>query len=452
MSKISIIVHGGAWNIPNHLVEANKKACLTAVSLGWGILTAGGSALDAVERAIRVLEDAPSTGAGKGASLNKDGEIELDAAIMEGKKLAVGGVAAVKNIRNPISLARKVMEETPHVLLAGEGALKFARTIHFPECDPKELLTEGEFLAWKNKEKVENSFIKKSLDTVGCVALDEAGNVAVGNSTGGVRMKLPGRVGDSPLVGCGIYGDNDVGGVACTGWGENIAKVVLAKTTIELMRVYSPNLATQKAIKILKEKVDGIGGVIAIRKDGRVSYDFNTPRMAFGYRTKGMEEAFIGIEPEDKLPYEFKYRKGVGAVVISKEGKFLICQRREEPNHWQFPQGGIDDGEPPIVTLKRELKEEVGTSQFRPILRLPHKTRYLWNGEKRMSDRYDGQEHIWFLTTFWGEESDLQATEEFTAFRWVEFDQILNETHELRRETYSKVIEMLLEIKNILNF
>jgi beta-aspartyl-peptidase (threonine type) len=449
MEKYSIIVHGGAWKIPDEIVEDNKKACSLAIEAGWEVLERGGLAVDAVEAAVRVLEDAPSTGAGHGASLNKDGKIELDAGIMDGKTLKAGAVGAIQRIANPISVARKVMEETDHILLVGDGALKFARYFKFAECKPAQLITESEYNAWKQGgNPIENSFVKSAMDTVGCVAYDKGGNIAVGNSTGGVRNKLPGRIGDSPLIGCGIYADNRVGGVACTGWGEKIIRVALAKTTIQLMRQYPLSEAVQRAILILKNNVKGLGGLIAIDTTGKVSYDFNTPRMAFGYRSSDMKTPIVGIEAGDKLAYQNKYRNAVGAIILNADDKVLICQRRDDPDHWQFPQGGIDDREEPLDAFYRELREEIGTDNVKPILRLPERTSYIWLPEKRAKETcYDGQSHIWILCRFLGDESDLKHTEEFTAFRWIDFDELLDVTSEMRRNTYSKILEMLSEIR-----
>ena len=154
----------------------------------------------------------------------------------------------------------------------------------------------------------------------------------------------------------------------------------------------------------------------------------------------------------DKQSSNYKYRQGVGAIVINSEGKILICQRRDEQNHWQFPQGGIDEGEQPIQTLMRELTEEIGTDKILPLLSLPYKTRYIWNQKERENRKYDGQEHTWYLVKFLGDDTDLKSTKEFTDFRWINFDKILNETDEIRHQTYKKLIDMLSKIKDNLNF
>ena len=195
-NRPAIIVHGGAGRIRDEELPQRLEGCKQAALAGWEILKQGGSALDAAEAAVVVLEDNPLFNAGTGSTLNSLGKVEMDAAIMEGNTLSAGAVAAVQGIKNPIKLARRVMEDGRHVLLVCEGALLFARQIAFPECSPDMLIVEAERKRWEEKH-----------GTVGCVALDRAGKVAVATSTGGIFNKLPGRVGDSPLLGCGTYAD-----------------------------------------------------------------------------------------------------------------------------------------------------------------------------------------------------------------------------------------------------
>jgi L-asparaginase / beta-aspartyl-peptidase len=267
-NRPAIIVHGGAGRILDEELPPRLEGCKDAALAGWKILKQGGSALDAAEGAVVVLEDNPLFNAGTGSTLNSLGKVEMDAAIMEGSTLSAGAVAAVQRIKNPIKLARRVMEDGRHVLLACEGAQSFARQIGFPECAPELLIVETERKRWQEKH-----------GTVGCVALDEAGKVAVATSTGGIFNKLPGRVGDSPLLGCGTYAD-DLGGVSCTGHGEAIMRIVMAKSTLELLKGGAdPRAAANQAIVLLAKKTGSTGGLIVIDRQGRIGHAHNTLRM-----------------------------------------------------------------------------------------------------------------------------------------------------------------------------
>jgi beta-aspartyl-peptidase (threonine type) len=270
---------------------------------------------------VRVLEDAPIFDAGVGSVLNRDGDVELDAAIMDGPSLRSGAVAAVRRVRNPITLARRVLESQV-ILLVGPGAERFAESSGLPLCDPAELIVERERTRWQEllnqedfrsqdafgakqaegakgrKGEAENAdahaFTPSPLhplihpgDTVGCVALDRDGRLAAGTSTGGTANKLPGRVGDSPLIGAGLYADNLTGGCSTTGWGESIMKVLLAKTATDLIGAgHDPMAAARQAIDILARRVGGLGGCILLDSAGQIGFAFNTPRMAYAYRTE----------------------------------------------------------------------------------------------------------------------------------------------------------------------
>ncbi len=264
----AIIVHGGAGRIRDNDLRPRLDGCRAAALQGWKILRHGGAALDAVEAAVVVLEDDSLFNAGTGSTLSASGKVEMDAAIMDGHTLRVGSVAAVQRIKNPIRLARHVMEDGRHVMLVGEGALAFAREIGFPECDPEALIVPAERERWKEKH-----------GTVGCVAFDRNGKIAVATSTGGTFNKLSGRVGDSPLPGCGTYAD-DSGGVSCTGNGEAIMRLVMGKSAIELLKTGGdPQAAACQAITLLAERTGGTGGLIIIDGKGRVGYARNTERM-----------------------------------------------------------------------------------------------------------------------------------------------------------------------------
>lgn len=267
-AKPALIVHGGAGKIRDDSLPERLDGCKAAALAAWDILAQNGSALDAAEAAVMVLEDNPLFNAGTGSTLNQIGNVEMDAAIMDGDLLRVGAVAAVQRIKNPIKLARRVMEDGRHVILGSEGALMFAREIGFPECSPESLIVEHERKRWAEK-----------YGTVGCVVLDANGKIAVATSTGGIFNKLPGRIGDSPLPGCGTYAD-DRGGVSCTGFGEAIIRVVLGKTAIDfLAEGIDPNAAARKSLELLEAKTGAQAGLIMIDCHGRIGYARNTTHM-----------------------------------------------------------------------------------------------------------------------------------------------------------------------------
>jgi beta-aspartyl-peptidase (threonine type) len=319
---LALIVHGGAWDIPDDEVAPHLAGCRRALAAVWEALTNGRSALDAVEIAVRIMEDDPTFDAGVGSVLNRDGLVELDAAIMDGATLRSGAVAAVRGIRNPISLARRVLESEA-ALLVGRGAERFADTVGIERCADEDMIVPRERARWEElcrlaAYRTPDAFqrppgevaglrgivaggdhapdqpglrIQHPGDTVGAVALDRYGNLAAAVSTGGTPFKLPGRVGDTPLIGAGLYADVQTGGCASTGWGESIIKVLLAKTATDFLGAgYAPVEAARAAIERLEQRVHGLGGVILIDARGRVGFAFNTPRMAYAYRVEGQEE------------------------------------------------------------------------------------------------------------------------------------------------------------------
>jgi beta-aspartyl-peptidase (threonine type) len=284
--KPSLIVHGGAWTIPPEAAEACKSGCRRALEEGWKILQHGGSAADAVESAIVILEDDPVFDSGTGAHLNRDGQVELDAIVMDGATLQAGAVAVLRRIKNPIRLARRLMESGEHMMLAGEGAESFAVEQGIALCDPNELIVPRERAAWEHCHTGPHSEVHHVHQggTVGAVAIDARGHLVAGTSTGGTCCKRAGRVGDSPLIGCGTYADQEAGGVSCTGWGESIMKVVLAKTAVDQLRV-SGAQAQQVAdacIRLLGARAKGTGGLILLDREGTPAAAFNTPNMAWG--------------------------------------------------------------------------------------------------------------------------------------------------------------------------
>ncbi len=291
----ALIVHGGAWDIPDHAVEACQEGCRRALEAGWNVLKKGGSAVDAVEAAIVVLEDAPIFDAGIGSHLNRDGVVQLDAMLMRGDTLKAGAVSAVERIRNPIRLARAVMEKSEHMMLVGLGAEQFAQENGFPLCDPKELIVEREAAAWR-RFREEAQRLHKWGGTVGAVARDGSGLLAAGTSTGGTCCKFPGRVGDSSLIGCGCYADNHSGAVSCTGYGEAIMKMVMAKTATDLMlRGKTAPEAARATVSILAERTGDRAGLICIDPKGNIGFAHNTSRMAFGHVSRD-RAPFVAVQ------------------------------------------------------------------------------------------------------------------------------------------------------------
>ena len=282
----SLIVHGGAWDIPDEAVEACKEGCLRALHAGWAVLANGGHALDAVEAAITVLEDDPVFDAGYGSHLNLDGFVECDAIVMDAATLKAGSVAGLRRIKNPIQAARAVLEKSAHMMLIGEGAEKFAFEQGIPLCDPLDLISAAEREAWE-RCRVDSHAAEHhrghEQGTVGAVALDDQGRLFAATSTGGTCCKLPGRVGDSPLIGCGCYADGETGAVSSTGYGEAIMRVVLAKTACDFLRpaASTPARAAQAAMQLLAKRGRGTGGLILLDKNGNPGCAFNTPRMAY---------------------------------------------------------------------------------------------------------------------------------------------------------------------------
>ncbi len=283
------MVHGGAWAIPDSLVEPHKEGVKKAALNGWEILKEGGSALDSAMEAVRIMEDDPTFDAGIGSFLNEEGRVDLDASIMDGDTLEAGAVASVYRVRNPIKLARLVMEKTEHILLIGEGAHRLAKKMGLEMIDPSELIIEREYRRWKEmKEKgysPKRAFVEDS--TVGAVAVDSKGKFAAALSTGGTPNKMVGRVGDVPIIGSGLYADSLKGAAASTGHGESIMRVILAKSTVDMLGFgLSAQAAAEAAIDLLR-RVDGYGGIIVIDRKGNIGYAYNTPRMAVAYVIDG---------------------------------------------------------------------------------------------------------------------------------------------------------------------
>ena len=292
MPEPAIAVHGGAFDIPEAERPDYREGCLEAGRAGWAVLTSGGTAVNAVEVAVRVLEDSGVFGAGRGSALNEDGVVELDAGFMDGRRLDVGSVAAVQRVRNPISLARLVME-SPLAVYVGPGAVRFAERMGLPTCDPADLVSARERAAWEERRRNPDPDWVRTMfgrDTVGAVALDVNGNLAAGTSTGGMPHKPSGRVGDSPFIGAGLYADNESGAVSSTGHGERIIPIVMAKTAADgIAGGSTPQDAAERALARLA-RIDGRGGLIAIDRQGRAGVAWNTPSMAFAIRPAGASD------------------------------------------------------------------------------------------------------------------------------------------------------------------
>jgi len=311
-----LVVHGGAWAMPDDMVEAHIRGVNNALSAGWRVLERGGPALDAVEEAVVIMVDDETFDAGRGSFLNRDGKVQLDALIMEGSTLRAGGVGCVERLRNPVRAARKILSESPHVYFVGEGAEKFAAEHGVPLCRnedliiPREVERLREYQAAAARREAEQPGSSQqgndlfaptvhdatiSHDTVGAVALDRDGNIAAATSTGGTLNKAPGRLGDSSLIGCGCYADNQSAAVSTTGWGEPIMKLVLAKWTADRISAGNmPEWSALEAMNYLKQRVNGHGGIIVLDPTGHIGIAHNTPRMAWAYRTVKKQES--GVE------------------------------------------------------------------------------------------------------------------------------------------------------------
>jgi beta-aspartyl-peptidase (threonine type) len=293
-SRPSILVHGGAWATPGAELEGHRIGVHRASMIGFEILLTGGSALDAVQKAVEFLESDPAFNAGRGSVLNARGEVELDAAIMEGSGLRAGSAACLSRILHPVVLAREILESSRHVMLSGEGAHEFARSRGIPLCDPEELIVDRERERYSRAKAAATP--PAPSDTVGAVACDSGGHVAAASSTGGTLLKLPGRIGDSPLIGAGLYADDRKGAAASTGWGEGILRMVMAYRAVEAMTSgIGPSEAAQQAIRALESRIQGQGGIIVVDPKGELGFAFNTPHMAHAYLWEGMTKPEVGI-------------------------------------------------------------------------------------------------------------------------------------------------------------
>ena len=304
----SLIVHGGAWRIPEESFPSCREGIRHSLEVGWKILAGGGPAIDAVEAAIVVLEDDPTFDAGYGSHLTRDGRVQLDAILIDGSTLKAGAVAAVERIRNPIRLARRVLEKSEHMMIVGPGAEQFAEENGIPLCNPEELVTDAERAAWQRcleDSHAAEHHVSHEQGTVGAVALDANGRLFAGTSTGGTCCKHSGRVGDSPLIGCGCYADAEWGGASCTGHGEGIMKIVMAKMAVDLLaippsdprqihprpegsqtEVNHAQFVADACVRKLAHRAHTTGGLILLDREGRPAAAYNTAQMAYGFVEK----------------------------------------------------------------------------------------------------------------------------------------------------------------------
>ena len=297
-----IAVHGGAgfWRRD---IKLGREGVKKAASAGSSILADGGCALDAVEAAVSVMEDDPIFNAGIGSALTRVGTVEMDAAIMDGRDLSAGAVALIRNTKNPIHLARIVMQNTDHVLIAGQTAERLGKAFHLPAANPITARRLKAFNQIKKKPAISRlAWLKKNPilirehpgilehDTVGAVAVDADGNFASAASTGGMAMKLPGRIGDTPLIGSGLYSDNLSGAATATGWGEIAVKLSLSRTVCLMMEDgLSATKAAETCVRMASERLHGHAGIIAIDRKGRIAAVHNTAYMPWAYSTPSMD-------------------------------------------------------------------------------------------------------------------------------------------------------------------
>jgi beta-aspartyl-peptidase (threonine type) len=297
-----IVVHGGAgfWRSD---IRVAKVGVEKAAREGLRVLVGGGCALDAVESAVKVMEDDPIFNAGKGSALTSLGTVEMDAAIMDGRELSAGAVALVRRVKNPVHLARIVMENTDHVLIAGLTAEKLAKAFRLPSTNPRthmrsRALTRARMAAtrgkvpWlrKNRALLQKHAELLGHDTVGAVAMDTAGNFASAASTGGMTMKLPGRVGDTPLIGSGLYADNKSGAATVTGWGEIAVRLVLSRTVcLRMENGMSASKAAEKCVRMASSRLHGHAGIIAIDRSGGLAAVQNTAYMPWAFASSSTD-------------------------------------------------------------------------------------------------------------------------------------------------------------------
>lgn len=298
----AIIVHGGCGTydinekIEKEHQEAQQIALDKVIAESWRMLEGGATAMDSVERAVNMLEEDPAFNAGIGAAIGSDKQIELDASIMDGSNLDCGAVCGLRDIPFAVSVARRVMEQTRHVFLGGDGANAFAAAQGFERIPTERFYTDYQLYWWEKLATVDKDESAKG--TVGAVAMDLSGNIAAATSTGGMTRKLPGRIGDSPLIGAGAYADNSLGGASATGYGEQIIKVVLCKTALDLIEYtgVSAQSACEAAIGRLGTLPDGYGGIILIDRNGAVGSWANEKYLPRAYMSRYQDSPVVRFD------------------------------------------------------------------------------------------------------------------------------------------------------------
>jgi beta-aspartyl-peptidase (threonine type) len=296
----AVVVHGGAGTRVDADPAPYFEGTRRAAEAGLRVLVQGGSALDAAQAAAVVLEDDPNFNAGTGAALTSAGEAELDASCMDGTSLRAGAVACVKTVKNPILLARRVCDDTPHVLICAHGAEAFARECGIPEVPNALLVTPRQLERWQELHALAQregaDAVRQKLGTIGAVAVDAKGRLAACTSTGGTMYKRPGRVGDTPIVGAGTYAVDHEGAASSTGLGEAIVKVTMARAAcVRIREGASPREAALGAVGLLRERAQGEGGIIVVGPDGRLGWAYNTPRMSRALIRSGMSSAKAAV-------------------------------------------------------------------------------------------------------------------------------------------------------------
>ncbi len=308
MARPAIIVHGGAGEWPSSRQRKGMTGAKAAAKAGWEVLKSNGSSIDAVQACVVSMEDNPIFNAGFGSALNLDGYVEMDAAIMDGERLSGGAVALVRGIKNPVRLARIVMEETDHTLIAGPGAERIARAYNLPRSNPK---TPDKVRAWqrglavfkrgkarhlaRNYSLVQEGWLGRG-DTVGALAVDDEGGLAAACSTGGLSLKLPGRIGDTAILGAGLFADNRAGAATAKGIGELAIRTAISKTACELMGKSPPDVAARRCIQVAGERVGRGLGIIAMDPAGRYGVAHKTRHLCWAAmdKLKGLRVSVVG--------------------------------------------------------------------------------------------------------------------------------------------------------------
>lgn len=300
--NFSLMIHGGAGALAHIRREGSEAAFTQSICRilegGRDILATGRTALDAVEHCAAALEDDPLYNAGRGSVLNEYGEVEMDAAVMEGKALEAGAVAGITNVKNPIRLARRVLENSEHVMLISKGAMEFAKLCSMEMMTDDYFVVDSRIQQWREAQQAGSMMLdheevepQRKFGTIGAVARDSYGNLAAATSTGGIVNKRWGRVGDSPIVGAGVFADNETCAVSATGYGEQFQRTVLSKTISDL--IHFKDMSAQQAaiagIQYLVSKVKGLGGVIVIDRQGRCAVGHSTSGMIYGFIEHGGE-------------------------------------------------------------------------------------------------------------------------------------------------------------------